>query len=130
LAGDAIGRVARQHPPEHWNRLIGLTPVQQNSRQPDLACGIVRVDAHRLAKRQLGLFLSAVVLPVSEIPEAYRPWAMLNPVIGVIEACRAVVAGRPVDWLAFVASIALSAVVFAIGYLYFRKAERLFADTI
>jgi len=79
---------------------------------------------------QIGLFLSAVVLPVSQIPEAYRPWTLLNPVIAVIEACRAVVAGRPVDWMAWVVSIALSLLVLAGGYLYFRKAERLFADTI
>lgn len=79
---------------------------------------------------QIGLFLSAVVLPVSQVPERFRPLTLFNPVIGVIEASRAVVAGRPVDWTAYGASYAISFAVLIIGYLYFRKAERVFADTI
>jgi len=79
---------------------------------------------------QIGLFVSAVVLPVSRIPARFRDYTMLNPVIPVVEACRAVVAGRPVDWLSFGVSLALSLVILVFGYLYFRKAERGFADTI
>jgi len=79
---------------------------------------------------QLGMFLSPVVYPLSMIPERFRFVAMLNPLVGMIEAFRASVAGRPIDLVALGVALFITATVFACGYVYFRRTERGFADII
>jgi len=80
---------------------------------------------------QIGMFVSPVVYPLAMIPERYRVLMLLNPVTGVIEAFRASISTtRPIDWGAFGISTAVTLVIFVIGFVYFRKTERNFADII
>ena len=86
----------------------------------------------------MGMFLSPVVYPASMLTERiaakfgepYTVLVWLNPVAGIIEACRASVVGRPIAWDAFGIAVAITVVLFVIGYVYFRKTERSFADII
>jgi lipopolysaccharide transport system permease protein len=79
---------------------------------------------------QLWLFASPVIYPLSMFPERYRLWMALNPVAGPIEALRATVLGRPVDWPLLIVSCAVSAGMVWIGWTVFSRSERKFADLI
>ncbi|NLI80095.1 MAG: ABC transporter permease [Deltaproteobacteria bacterium] len=80
---------------------------------------------------QMLLFLTPIIYPTSIVPERFRSLAALNPLVGIIEAFRAtVVPSRHIDWQLLGMSVAVSFCVFVIGLLYFRSAERQFADVI
>jgi lipopolysaccharide transport system permease protein len=80
---------------------------------------------------QLGLFVTPVIYPPDFLPARLRPWLALNPLSGVMEGFRACLfPHRGFDAHVVVTSIAVAVLLFAIGAVYFRKAERSFADII
>jgi lipopolysaccharide transport system permease protein len=80
---------------------------------------------------QLGLFVTPVIYPTSMIPERSRPLAALNPLSGIVEGFRAsLFPGLQLDPRLTAVSLASSALVFVAGLVYFRRAERRFADII
>lgn len=80
---------------------------------------------------QLLMFLSPVIYPTSMVPERYRVLAALNPLSGILEAFRSsLLPSRTVDWKLLGISGAVTLVIFFLGLLFFRKAERDFADVI
>lgn len=80
---------------------------------------------------QLLLFITPVIYPVSIVSEKYRWILGLNPMSGIIDAARSGILGvKEIDWLLLSVS-ALSMIVYClIGYFYFKKTERYFADVI
>jgi lipopolysaccharide transport system permease protein len=79
---------------------------------------------------QVWMFASPVVYPISMVPAEYRWVVALNPIAGIIEATRALIAGRPIPAEALGISIAVTVVVFVLGLWYFQRSERRFADVI
>lgn len=79
---------------------------------------------------QLWFFASPVVYPISMVPEAYRWIVSLNPMTGIIETTRAIIAGNAIPWQSLGFSAVLIGAVFAIGLWYFERTERRFADVI
>lgn len=79
---------------------------------------------------QLSLFASPVIYPSTLVPEAWRPLLLLNPLTGMIEAYRAALFNRPLDWIALGASAALTAITLLCAMRYFRRMEARFADMI
>jgi lipopolysaccharide transport system permease protein len=80
---------------------------------------------------QLVMYASPVVYPTSAVPEQYRIYYALNPVVGVVEGFRsALIDTIPMPWDLLAIGTAVSAVLFATGILYFRRMERKFADVI
>jgi lipopolysaccharide transport system permease protein len=80
---------------------------------------------------QLGLWVSPVLYPASFISPRWRPLLALNPLSAVMESFRACLfPDRQVDWTFMATSVGASLVIFIVGGLYFRKAERTFADII
>jgi len=80
---------------------------------------------------QLLLFITPVIYPVSIVGEKYRWILGLNPMSGVIDAARAGILGtREIDWLLLGISAISMLVYCIIGYFYFKKVERYFADVI
>ena len=77
---------------------------------------------------QLWMFLSPVVYPVSLVPEQWRGLLSLNPMVGLIEAYRSALLGRPWNWTALSVSVVSISLLLAYGLFYFRKTERRFAD--
>ncbi len=77
------------------------------------------------------LFITPVIYPVSIVSPQYR-WVLgLNPMTGIIEAARAgIVGGHPVDWPLLLISTVSMVVYCFIGFIYFKKVERYFADVI
>jgi lipopolysaccharide transport system permease protein len=84
---------------------------------------------------QVWLYLTPVSYALSlvrdAIPDYLWPVYMLNPMVGIIDAFRSVVAhGRPPDWSTLAISTLTSVVILIGAYFYFKRAERAFADII
>lgn len=77
------------------------------------------------------LFLSPVFYPLSALPPSVRPMLALNPLSQVIEQTReALIWGRAPDLVALMAST-LAASVFAwLGFAWFQKTRKGFADVL
>ncbi|MBN2570222.1 MAG: ABC transporter permease [Deltaproteobacteria bacterium] len=80
---------------------------------------------------QLWLFASPIVYPVSMIPEKYRLFYAINPMVGIIEGFRSALLGTVAFPISMVLiSTLVSTVVFLTGMFYFKQMERHFADII
>ena len=78
---------------------------------------------------QVWMYASPIVYPMSLVPEKYRGYYALNPMAGIVEGFRAVLLGTgAVAWPTIGLSLAVGAVLFLTGALYFRRTERVFAD--
>ena len=92
----------------------------------------LRDTAHLVAAvTPLLLFMSAVLYPVSALPEVIRPYAVLNPLIPMIENVRACVLDDiAFDWQAWGITVSVSVVVFLFGYAWFMRTKPWFADVL
>jgi lipopolysaccharide transport system permease protein len=80
---------------------------------------------------QVLLFVTPVINPASKVPESIRPIYFLNPMAGVVEGFRwALLDAVPAPGPVTLVSIAVTIVLLISGVLYFRSAERTFADLI
>jgi lipopolysaccharide transport system permease protein len=80
---------------------------------------------------QFGLLISPVGFSLSVISEQWRWLYSLNPMVGVIEGFRwSLLPDYALDPRALLSSVLISAIVLAVGVMYFRKTERSFADII
>ena len=81
---------------------------------------------------QFGLYVSPVGFSSTVVPEQWRFWYSLNPVVGVIDGFRwCLLGGESALYLpGFLASFAAVAFFLWLGIAYFRKTERSFADLI
>jgi lipopolysaccharide transport system permease protein len=77
------------------------------------------------------LFLSPVFYTSSALPEGYAWMLSLNPLTFVIEQTRDVLVwGQPPRWLGLLAYVGVSVVVAQLGFWWFQKARRGFADVL
>lgn len=77
------------------------------------------------------LFLTPIFYPLMAIPEDIRPYLQLNPLAFLIEQSRAVLMqGLSPDWSALLAYSALSVLVGGLGYWWFMKTKKGFADVL
>jgi len=79
---------------------------------------------------QLWMFASPVVYPLHQVPERYRDWYVLNPMVGIIENFRAALLGTPLDQHSLWISTLVSAALLPLAYLYFKRIEATVADVI
>lgn len=80
---------------------------------------------------QTWLFMTPIFYPISLIPEQWRWFYGLNPMVGVVEGFRWALLGtgtRPGTEL--VVSFAMAVILFISGMYFFRRAEQLFADVV
>lgn len=77
------------------------------------------------------MFLSPVFYPASALPEALRPLFELNPLTSVIEMLRdSLMWGREPSPSRLAASVLVAAVVACLGFAWFQKTRRGFADVL
>lgn len=77
------------------------------------------------------LFLSPVLYPVAALPEVYRPWLQMNPLTYIIEESRSVLLfGNLPHWDSLGIAIAIGAAIAAMGFWFFQKTRKGFADVI
>lgn len=81
---------------------------------------------------QFGLYVSPVGFSSAVVPEHWRFWYSLNPMVGVIDGFRwCVLGGQSQLYLpGFLLSLAIIAAFLWLGIWYFRRTERAFADLL
>lgn len=81
---------------------------------------------------QFGLYISPVGFSTNVVPEKWRLFYSLNPMVGVIDGFRWAILGGSayIYWPGFLLSSALALTFFLLGIRYFRHTERVFADII
>jgi lipopolysaccharide transport system permease protein len=79
---------------------------------------------------QMLFFLSPILYSASMVPQFLRPVFMFNPLGPVIESCRALITGNPVDWLAWAIAMCVGVVIFWLGYGMFQRQRDEFADVL
>lgn len=80
---------------------------------------------------QILMYISPIIYPVSAIPEQYRFIYLLNPLAVLIDSYRRVILqGLSPDWVHLGIAAAISFAVMILGHMYFKRAERSFADFI
>jgi len=77
------------------------------------------------------MFLSPIFYPVSALPESVRDWMFLNPLALIIEQTRNVMLlGVSPDWGAWSLYTLVSTVLCSLGYIWFTKTRKGFADVL
>lgn len=80
---------------------------------------------------QIGLYLSPVGYPASQIPAAYKDLYYLNPMAGIIDGFRWCLLGTPLPATRFLCySACITMLLFIGGVYYFQRTERIIADVI
>ncbi len=77
------------------------------------------------------LFLTPIFYPLSAVPERLRHWLYINPLTFFVESTRDVaIWGRAPDWRLMCISYLIAAVVAGVGYCWFQKTRKGFADVL
>lgn len=76
------------------------------------------------------IYSAPIVYSASSIPETYRLFYSLNPIVAVIEGFRACLLGKPLPWLFIWPGIITTVLLFLGGAMYFKRMERVFVDVI
>ncbi len=77
------------------------------------------------------MFLSPIFYPLSAIPEAYRGFIQLNPLTLVLNDSKSVMFwGQMPQWLDWLLYVMLSWVVGWLGFVWFQKTRKGFADVV
>ena len=77
------------------------------------------------------MYLSPIFYPVSIMPEQYRPLMQLSPLTTTVEQVRDVMMwGNLLDWQAWGISMAVGLFIAWLGFAWFQKTRRGFADVL
>lgn len=77
------------------------------------------------------MFLSPVFYPITAVPEKFRPFIMANPLTFIIEQSRDVLIwGRQPDWIGLSCYSVVALLIAWIGYIWFQKTRKGFADVL
>ncbi len=77
------------------------------------------------------MFLSPVFYPISALPEKLRPWMQANPLTFIIEQAREVLVwGHLPNFVGLAIYMGIAIVIALIGYAWFQKTRKGFADVL
>lgn len=77
------------------------------------------------------MFISPIFFPASALPEDYRPLLYINPLTPVVEQTRDVLFwGRAPDFLTLSGYVIVSALIAWLGFAWFQKTRKGFADVL
>lgn len=80
---------------------------------------------------QMLFFLSPIFYSVSTLPESMRRWYALNPMTTILAGFRqSLLWGETLDWAAWWAWMGLTAALALLGYAWFMKTKKGFADVM
>jgi lipopolysaccharide transport system permease protein len=79
---------------------------------------------------QMLMYSAPIVYSASTIQEKYRFLYSLNPIVGVIEACRSCILGTPFQPIYILPGVGITVLLFIFGAMYFKRMERVFVDVI
>jgi len=103
---------------------IGLISASLNVRYRDTSYALSFII-------QVLLYLTPIIYPVSIVPKQFQWLIFINPIAGVVTSARnSMLRTAPVDWFILLISLGVSFMLLVLGIIYFRKAEKYFADVI
>jgi lipopolysaccharide transport system permease protein len=77
------------------------------------------------------MYLTPILYPEQAVPERFRPSLELNPFTPLVRGYRrALLEGAPPDWAGLAYTTALAAAFFLLGYWWFARTRKNFADVI
>ena len=77
------------------------------------------------------MFISPIFFPVKALPPEFQTAMWLNPLTFFIEQSREVLIwGRAPDWAAWAVSVVACAIVAWLGFAWFQKTRKGFADVL
>ncbi len=77
------------------------------------------------------MFLAPVFYPITSLPKEYQGWMQLNPLTFIIEAARQVLIwGKMPDWTGLAIYSAISLLLAWMGFWWFQKTRKGFADVL
>jgi lipopolysaccharide transport system permease protein len=77
------------------------------------------------------LFLAPVFYPIEALPPAWRMALTWNPItLPVIQLRDAMLWGTPLQWDLWAVSLAIGVAICLLGYWWFQKSRRGFADVL
>lgn len=77
------------------------------------------------------MFLSPVFYPITAVPEKFRPFILANPLTFIIEQAREVLIwGHQPDWLGLSGYSVVALLIAWLGYVWFQKTRKGFADVL
>ena len=77
------------------------------------------------------MFLSPLFYPISSLPEQYRTFMLINPLTFVIEQARGLmIFGTILDWKTWALYSILSILIVFLGFAWFQKTRKGFADVL
>ena len=77
------------------------------------------------------MYITPIFYPVSVLPVEYQSWMSLNPLTNSIEQVRNVMMwGRGLDWSSWILEMILGLVIFWLGFAWFQKSRKGFADVV
>jgi lipopolysaccharide transport system permease protein len=76
------------------------------------------------------IYTAPIVYTASSIPDGYRLFYSLNPIVGVIEGYRACLLGTPMPWEFILPGVVTALLLLVGGAMYYKRMERVFADVI
>lgn len=80
---------------------------------------------------QLWMYGSAIIFPISSIPEKWGTLLMLNPIVPIVEAFRYAFTGKGVFSVQYLGiAMIITLILLLIGCVMFNKVERTFMDTV
>ena len=80
---------------------------------------------------QVWMYATPIIYPMNSIPERFWKFYLLNPMTGLTESYRDVLAKGSPPQLSYVGIAAAGAVIlFMLGYFYFKRIEMSFADVV
>jgi len=80
---------------------------------------------------QFWMYLTPIIYPLSMVPERFKPFYVINPMVGIVEGFRdALIKGISPDMGLLGISAVISVITFIVGYSIFKAKEFDFADVI
>jgi lipopolysaccharide transport system permease protein len=81
---------------------------------------------------QFGLYITPIGYSTSIVPERWRFWFALNPLVGIVDGFRWSLLGTSQQpyWPGVLMSLIVSTLLVASGLRFFRRTERTFADLL
>ena len=77
------------------------------------------------------MYLAPVFYPITALPEKYRPWMQINPLTFIIEQARQVLVRENLpDWSGLAIYCAISLLIAWLGFWWFQKTRKGFADVL
>lgn len=77
------------------------------------------------------MFLSPIFYPLAALPEEYRPFMQASPITFAVEQARDVLIwGHSLDWAGWFRQMAISTSIAWVGFAWFQKTRKGFADVL